>query len=386
MDGLLRIALLLNYNLGYCRGILRGIEQYAQTRPPWLLVPLDTDGLTAAELRVAAPAGLIAYVSSNGLAETLRALRRPLVNVAAVLPDLPFPRVSVDNGRIGALAANHFMEHGLRHFGFVGPPHHLYATLRENGFRQALSAQGYPLACSYEHPAHSYRVPARLFGLDEGFQRWLRSLPKPLGLFACDDVWGLQAVEACRLTELRVPEDVAVVGVDNDDVLCDLAHPSLSSVLVPAEKVGYEAAALLNLLLAGARPPRRPVLLPPSGVVTRQSSDMLAIQDADVATALRYVRDHVHVPLRVADVVRAVPVSRRALERRFHELFQRGLGEEIRRLHVERAKQLLATTERVVAEVADLAGFSSQQQLSRVFRRETGLTPTAYRRQVQSPH
>jgi len=206
-----------------------------------------------------------------------------------------------------------------------------------------------------------------------------------VALFACADVWGLQVVEACRLAALRVPEDVAVLGANNDDVLCELARPSLSSVMVPAEQIGFEAAALLKRLLAGAKPAKKPLLLPPPGLITRQSSEMLAIDDPEVAAALRFVRNHSHVPVRVKDVLRDVPVSRRALERRFHELLQRGLGEEIRRVHVERAKQLLATTERAMAEVADQAGFSSQQQLSRVFRRETGMTPGTYRRKMRNP-
>ena len=121
-----------------------------------------------------------------------------------------------------------------------------------------------------------------------------------------------------------MPEDVAVVGVDNDDLLCELARPSLSSVVVPAERVGYEAAALLDRLLSGARRPRHPILIPPADVVTRQSSDVVAIDDADVAAAMRFLRDHAHMPLRVADVLKHVPVSRRALERRFQALFQRG--------------------------------------------------------------
>jgi LacI family transcriptional regulator len=178
---------------------------------------------------------------------------------------------------------------------------------------------------------------------------------------------------------------LAVVGVDNDDLLCELARPSLSSIIVPAERIGYEAAALLERLLAAARPPRQPLLLPPAGVVARQSSDVLAGGDADVTAAVRFIRDHAHQPLGVDDVLRAVPLSRRSLERRFRALLERGVGEEIRRVHLERAKDLLVTTALSMADVAAQAGFSSVHYLSRVFRQETGLTPTAYRRQVRNP-
>lgn len=378
----LPIGLVFDYNLAYSRGVLRGVKQYAQTRPHWILVPLDPEGLTGRVLEAVRPVGLIALVATSALTEALRALRRPLVNVAGVLADLPFPRVGVDHRQVGELAARHLRERGFRHFAFVGHPHHFYSAERETGFRQALAPGGHSLAIYHERPARSYRRRGRLLVLNEGLQRWLQALPKPVGVFACHDVFALQVVEACRLTGLRVPDEVAIIGVDNDDLLCELARPSLSSVVVPAERIGYEAAALLERLLRRARPPRKPRLIPPGGVVTRQSSDLIAGGDASVTAAVRFIRDHAHSPISVDDVLRAVPASRRSLERRFRALLERGLGEEIRRAHLERAKDLLASTVLTVAEVAEQSGFASVHYLSRLFRREAGLTPTAYRRQV----
>ncbi len=379
----LHIGLVFDYNLAYPRGVLRGVKQFAQTRPHWILVPLDTDGLTARALQVMRPAGLIALVVTEVLAEALRSLCRPLVNVASVVADLPFPRVGVDHRQVGRLAATHLRERGFRHFGFVGHPRHFYSTEREAGFRQALALPNCSLGCYYERPDRSYRRRGRLLVLNPGLQRWLQALPKPVGVFACHDVWGLQVVEACRLAGLRVPDEVAVVGVDNDDLLCELARPSLSSIRVPAEEIGYKAAGLLERLLAGTPPSRKPYLIPPAGVVTRQSSDVMAGGDADVTAAVRFIRDHAHLPVRVEDVLRAVPVSRRSLERRFRDILERGLGEEIRRVHLERAKDLLAMTTLPMADVTEQAGSTSVHYLSRVFRQETGLTPTAYRRQFR---
>jgi LacI family transcriptional regulator len=381
----LHIGLVFDHNLAYSRGVLRGIKQFAQTRPHWILMPLDTEGLTVRVLKTMQPAGLMALVSTRALAKTLQSSRRPLVNVGGVLSDLTFPQVIVNHQEVGALAARHLRERGFHHFGFVGHPHHFYSTQRETGFRQALDPARHSLARYHERPTRSFRQRGRLLALNEGLHRWLRGLPKPVGVFACHDVWALQVVEACRLTGLRVPDDVAVVGVDNDDLLCELARPSLSSVVVPAERIGYEAAALLERLLERKKPPRKPLLIPPTGVVTRQSSDVLAGGDLEVTTALRFIRAHAHQPLSVEDVLLLVPASRRSLERRFRTILERGIGEEIRRVHLERARELLATTALTVAEVAEQTGFASVHYLSRAFRKETGLSPTAYRRQSRNP-
>lgn len=379
------IGLVFDYALGYQRGVLRGIKQYAQARPHWILVPHDAHGFTRRALRKMPSDAFIVSVVSEELVGVLQSVRRPVVNVASVLPDVPFPRVGVDHRQVGALAFRHLRDRGLRNLGFVGHAKHFYSTEREAGFRLALTPSHHSYQCFYEHPAKPYRQRGRLLALTAGLQRWLRALPKPAGVFACHDVWGLQVVEACRLTGLRVPDDVAVIGVDNDDLLCELARPPLSSIIVPAERIGYEAAAMLERLLRGAKPPRKPRLIPPPGVVTRQSSDVLAGGDPDVAAAARFIRAHGHRPISVADVLRAVPVSRRSLEQRFRALLERGLGEEIRRVHLERAKDLLATTALAVAEVAEQAGFASLHYLCRVFRQETGVTPTAYRRQLRNP-
>jgi len=379
------IGLVFDYSLSYARGVLRGVKAFAQTRPHWILVPLGSDGLTARGLRAMRPAGLVALVVTERLAGVLGTLRWPLVNVASVVPGLSFPQVRVDHRQIGRLAALHLRERGFRNFGFVGHPHHFYSTEREAGFRQALTRERQFVAYYHEHPARSYRQRARLMVLSPELQSWLRALPKPAGVFACHDVWGLQVVEACRLTGLRVPDDVAVVGVDNDDLLCELARPSLSSIVVPAERIGFEAAAMLDRNLNGGRPRRTPLLIPPAGVVTRQSSDVLAGGDPEVTAAVRFIRANGHLPLSVEDVLRAVPVSRRSLERRFRATLERGLGEEIRRAHLDRAKELLATTVLTVAEVAEHAGFANVHYLSRVFREITGQTPTAFRRQVRNP-
>jgi LacI family transcriptional regulator len=326
-------------------------------------------------------AGVIAHLFNEELAAALAGHGRPVVNVCGVLADGgPVPRVGTDDFAAGQLAGAHLLDRGLRQFGFVGHPSHAYSVHREAGFRHAVEAAGLRLRCFHERGSHGFDPMGRLWALDEAVRRWVRALPLPVGVFAPNDLWGVQLSEVCRQTRLHVPEDVAIVGVDNDDLLCGLARPSLSSVAVPAERVGYEAARLLDRLLGGRAPPRQPLLLPPRGVVTRQSSDVVAVEDAEVAAAVRFIRDQAHRPLSVPDVLREVVVSRRSLERRFRGTLGRGLLGEIRRAHVERARSLLADTELPAGVVAERSGFSGPKQLSVVFRQMTGQTPTAYRR------
>lgn len=376
----IRIGLVFTYSLDYCRGILRGIKRYAESRPHWIFAPIDPepDGLRMlADLR---PAGLIGHLYDQRLAETLLALDRPLVNISGVLPDLPVCRVGPDDIQIGRMAAQHFLDRGFRSFGFAGHRCHAYSVRREEGYRQAIAETGLPISSYYEPGDLPFKPHGRLWALDARLQEWVGELPKPVGIFACNDQWGLQLSEVCHQKMLRVPDDVAMVGVQNDDLLCELARPSLSSVAVPTEKIGYEAAALLDRLMAGHQPPTEPLLFPPAEVVCRRSSDTLAIDDADVVAAIRFIRQQSHRPISVSDVLKAVPVSRRSLERRFRKFLNRGVGEEIRRAHLERAKRLLVNTDLPMATVARRAGFSDQKQLAVVFRQETKVTATTYRR------
>ncbi len=383
MMKLIRIGLAVNHSYAYYRGVLRGIAHYAETKPEWLFTSVFPEEQSLQALGRLRPAGLIASVHLQVLVQALSCWRRPVVNVSAVLPRLRFPRVGVDNVRVGQLAAAHFLERGLRNFGFVGPPDHVFSTERRPAFCQALREAGHSVAC-HDTPVNLPIDPlGRRWDLDRGVYRWLRALPKPVGLFVADDEWGVQVAEACRQVGLHVPEDVALLGVDDDDLDCELTRPRLSSVVVPAERIGYEAAALLDRLLAGHKPPAGPVLIPPLGVATRRSTDVLAIDDREVVAAVRFIREHAHMPLRVTDVLREVPVSRRTLERRCHQALGWGVGEEIRRAHLELARRLLARTDLPMKAVAQKSGFSDFRHMAVVFRHELGLPPTAYRTQMR---
>jgi LacI family transcriptional regulator len=377
-----RIGLVFSHTLAHCRGVLRGIKRYAEAAPHWTFLPVSPEGLALRTLRSLRPAAVIAHVFSEELAQALSRFGVPVVNVCGVLPEAPAPRIGVDDHHCGTLAAEHLRERGLRHFGFVGHRDHGYSQRREAGFREGIAAAG-RVASYYEPGRRPFDPMGRPWAQDRALQRWVCGLPCPVGIFAANDIWGVQLTEVCLRAGLRVPEDVAILGVDDDDLLCELARPSLSSIALPSQRIGYQAAAEVDRILRGARPRSRPLLVPPLGVVARRSTDILAVDDGDVAAALRWIRQHAHQPLRVADLLREVPVSRRSLERRFRKVLGRSILDEIRRVHVECASQLLVQTELPLHAVAERAGFTDGKRLSTVFRQLMGLTPSAYRQQLR---
>jgi LacI family transcriptional regulator len=217
----------------------------------------------------------------------------------------------------------------------------------------------------------------------EALADWVRSLPKPIGIMACHDPRGYQLVDACRRAGVRVPEQVAVVGVDNDAVLCSMADPPLTSVDPDGPKVGYAAAEYLDRMMRGESVPLAPVLLEPKGLVARRSSDMLAIDDPDLREAIRFIRDHACEGIRVPDVVKHVAMSRSVFERRFRQFLGRTPKAEMLRVQLGRAKQLLVETDLQMAEIARRTGFASDKYFSDAFWHQTGQRPTTYRDSVR---
>ena len=213
---------------------------------------------------------------------------------------------------------------------------------------------------------------------------WVRDLPKPIGVFACFDIEAQRLLDACRETNIAVPEEVAVLGVDNDLLLCNLSNPPLSSVIPDARRTGYEAAALLDRMIAGEFVAPEAHLFRPLGIVTRQSTDVLAIPDPDVAAALRLIREHACDGINVEDLLRKVLMSRRVLEERFRRILGRTPHQEIMRVKLARARRLLAETNLPLSGVARQVGFSHEEYLSVVFKRETGQSPRAFRGRCRS--
>ena len=379
------VAVLVDTATGWGRRLVRGIVNYSQHSPWYLWIKSggqDTPIWLPPGWR---GDGIIARIGNHRAARRVRAAGVPVVNISAIeLPDVDFPRVATDLPAAGRMAAEHLRNRGFVHFAYYGLAHRPFVDRHYRGFAEAVST-----VCSdipfYGTTLESGAGTRTAWDTRQrGLSRWLKKLAKPVAIVAWTTELGRELIYACRREELLVPEQVAVLAADNDELLCEACSPSLSGIALTSERIGFEAAKLLDRLMHGGRPPKTPCLLEPTGVLTRQSTDTLAVDDLDLAHAVAFIRSHATDPIQVHHVLREVPVSRRWLERRFHEVLNRGPAAEIRRVRLSRAKRLLAETDIPVPEVARLAGFGSREYLAAVFKRELNLSPRQYRNRNQA--
>jgi LacI family transcriptional regulator len=311
------------------------------------------------------------------MAEKLRAPGVPVVDVSNGLEQPVFPRVITDSRAATRLAAQHLLERGLVHFGYCGDPRFHWSNLRSRFFSEHLRAAG--RECRVYAPPSAARAAAAAEAEFGWIGRWIQGLPKPVGIMACYDMRGRQVLEVCRRLGLAVPDDVAVIGVHNDELLCDLCDPPLTSVIPNARRAGYEAAALLDRMMHGESVSPLQILVEPIGVAVRQSTDVVAVPDPKMAAAIRFMRDHACEGIGVGDVLEAIPMARSLFERGLKRLLGCTPHEHLVRVRLERVKSLLATTDLTLAHIAERAGFKHVEYLSVAFKRLTGLTPSRWR-------
>jgi len=310
-------------------------------------------------------------------------MRTPLIDTAYTLPGLNVPTVDVDHAVVGRLAAEYFLERKFDHFGFFGSESAAYSRIRESAFGERVADAGHAVSSCHTEYLADLTTPALWKKSAQKARRWLRQLNKPAAILCCEDAPARYLADVCRQIGLKIPEDIALLGSGNDELECGLTQPALSSIAVPSQRIGYEAAALLDRLMSGEAPPREPLLLEPLHVVTRRSTDIMAIEDETVQAALKHIRQHAWEAMSVAKLAHDIAVGRRLLERRFRAVLGRSVLEEIYRLRVARAKELLTDTHLPITAVAAQSGFPNARRLDVVFAKRTGLTPTAYRRQSQ---
>lgn len=376
------VAVFLETSHAYARENLHGIRSYLRQHrswkirfseqgrgvepPPWL-VRWKGDGI-------------LARMENDRLASAIAATGLPVVDVSCyrLLPSMP--SVEPDPIELARLAVDHLVERGLKSFGFCGVPGIPWSDLRGEAFARLVAEAGYE--CNVYVTNATHQPIASSWNIDKtAIARWVRSLPKPVGVLGAWDGCALQVLEVCRNLNVSVPDEVAVLGVDDDELLCDLADPPLSSIKSSAFRIGYRAASLLDEMMAGQEVSREIEFVRPGGVVVRQSTDLLAIQDQPISEAMRFIRDHSCEGIGVDDILDVVPVSRRMLESRFKAIVGYTPHEAIVRIQLRRVRELLTETDLSLTAIAQMSGFNYLNYMCSFFKKRTGLTPGEFRAQ-----
>ena len=372
-----QVMLLIDTSSVYGRGLIEGIGRYAAEHGPWSIYNEDRglfDPLPAS-LKKWQGDGIITRSVRKTDLKRLLATGLPVVELFADFALSP-PMVCPNEATIGRLAADHFLDRGLRHLAFYAGDWAWWIDTRQESFAEALEQCERPHDYVSLQPAQHGKKRVD----EEHLIRWLESLPKPCGVFCACDIYAIQVTNACRRCGIAVPTQIAVLSVDNDPVICSVSFPPLSSIDLACLRVGYEAGALLDRMMAGEPAPKETILVEPGQVVTRASTDIMAVEDADVAQAIRMIREHACRGLRVKEVADSVGLSRRALQQRFQRVVQRTPKQELMRVQIDRAKMLLSQTDMSVETVSKRCGFTAFEYFVRAFRRETGTTPYRYRK------
>ncbi len=364
--------------------MLEGISQYAHRHGPWAIYHQERtlrDGVPA-WLATWDGDGIIARVETRRAIQKIRRMGLPMVDLFSWYPPPGVPTLKVDEWNVSRMAAEHLLERGFRQFAYCGFMTAEFSEQRCQCFVRYLAEQGYAVnVCGWRRRRRGRVTSLEVGGLARERQlgTWLRGLPKPIGLMACNDICGQQILNACLENGIAVPDEVAVIGVDNDVLVCQMALPSLSSVELDGVGAGYAAAETLDRLMHGRRR-IRDCLFKPLTVVARQSTDAVATADKDVVAAAQFIRRHAVHGIRVWDVVETVALSRSTLERRFADTFGHTVRAEIDRIKLNRVRELLTRTDWTLQQIAADAGFAHLEPLCRLFKRRAGLTLGQFRK------
>ncbi len=382
------VALILESQQMPRRQMLTGVAQYIQEHQPWALYlkPEQVSHALGDWLRDWDGDGIIAAIHEQN-SDLFSELRIPVVDIAGTILGIKAPLVHANDHAIGRKGAEHLIERGFTNFAFCVRRQLRWSEQRLEGFTEAVRERGHSPSVYEFKRTPDTGGPHAWMRQQQALVDWIKELPKPVAVMTSGDLMGQQFLEACMRTGIRVPEEVAVVGADDDKTICSVCSPPLSSVIINDHQRGYEAAALLDRMMAGEAPPKEPILIEPSGIACRASTDILAIQDEAVVTVLRYIRQNACLGINVGDASKKVPVSRRVLERRFSRLVGRSMHQEITRMRLNHAVELLTGTQLELKVIAHKAGFGSQAYMTAVFRSELGCTPGSYRaprKRVQS--
>lgn len=382
MSNPLKILLIIETSRAYGRKLLRGIAQYALLNGPWQIerqAPFYLHGSQAVGdfslKHLTGVDGIIIREQKN--IEPLLESGIPIIFASYLRKDFDVPMIQTDDEGIAATAVKYFFERGFEFFAFVGFDGMFWSDNRKAAFASSVQEAGYSCQ-TYSQPKS--RKQQKWEQEKDLLSEWLRELPKPVALLACNDDRAQQVLSACRQAELSVPEEVAIVGVDNDEFICTLTHPPLSSVNLSTEIAGYEAASVLDRMVHGEKVGNPVIPVHASNIVTRQSSDILAITDPIVVQAVRFIREHVWEPIQIDDVLDHVAISRRSLYDKFKQAMNCSIHQHIKKARVEHIEHLLLETEMTISQIAYRMGFKGDEHIASYFRSIKGVNPHAFRK------
>jgi len=372
------VLLFVETSREFGRGLLHGIARYSRLHGPWRVYrwPGALDSLLPEWKYLKIDGAIVRDVKAvEGMTHSGLPIIFAQHNKESYAP---YPAIITDSAAIGAMAAEHFLDRGFQNFAYCGLEELLWSRQRAEHFARRLRQAGFEVNVHCQPASRTGRNSGKV---QSRLADWLRRLPRPVAVMCCNDDRALQVVEACKAADLRVPDDVAVLGVDDDVLVCDLADPPISSIALDTETAGHEAAKLLDHLMKGGEMVGQEIPVRPTHIVTRMSTDILTVSDPDVAAALRFIRCNPNRLIQVDDVVEATNVSRRVLEKRFKAILRRSVHQEIRRVRVNNIIPLLVGTDMSITDIALRCGFEGVEHISRYFRKETGASLRDYRRQ-----
>jgi LacI family transcriptional regulator len=372
-----RIVLLVETSREFGRQLIMGIARYSRFHGPWSFYK-EQIGLKTSipHLTNWKPDGII--MRDSLIKNELIELKIPtiLVQHNSAFSD-KLPVVITDSHGIAKMASEHLIERGFKNFAFCGFDHYEWSNNRKHFFCHHNAVAGFE--------THVYKSPRKKKIIDWEIEQrhvcnWLKTVPKPVGLLACNDDRGQHILEVCKRLGFRVPEDVAVIGVDNDPMICDIGDPPLTSVALNVEAAGYEAAKLLDQMIDHKKIVGKQINVSPTHIVQRQSTDLLAVDDPEVATAIRFIKENAKNKILVKDVVKTTRISRRALEQRFRKTVHRSIYDAIRQVRVELIAKLLIETDLPISHISSLFNFTDVEHISRYFKKEKGIGLREFRK------
>jgi len=383
------IALIVESSGAYGRGLLRGVARFIHSCREWSVhLPIRTiSDEIPGKLALDICDGVLLRTDNPHVIERVRRLRVPTVALYDSSDLSEFPTVTSDECAVAQMALNHFIERGFKNIAYCGVHGARFSNQRELAFVSIVNQHG--LQCKVYRACHLENKSLLIASIqgaavcdETELGAWIQTLPKPVGILASNDIRGRQVLNACRRNGNLVPDEVAVLGVDNDEEQCELANPSLSSIIHATEKIGFEGASMLSRMLNGEAIEESVMKYPPIGVQSRRSTDGLAIEDRQVARALLFMRSQIGHGINVADVLNHVHMSRSTLERKFSTLLGRTPKEEIQRQQINHVCYLLGDRKLTMEAIAEMSGINNPEYLYRFFKKRTGMTPGRYRKSL----